>query len=280
MQHTTQTLTAPDGATLFAQAWEPDTAPRGVVVLVHGVAEHSGRYQHVAAFLVERGYAVCAYDHRGHGRSDGERAQIRHFNEYVDDLRLVFERVHAAHANTPLFLYGHSMGSIVALLFALRYQDELAGLVLTGTALRLPIRVPSPLLRPAGWIAKIIPGAAIIPAIVLSGLSRDSRVIEAYRTDPLVTTGRLKLGWSFALASAVAEVERRLPEIKLPLLALHGGDDPITLPGGADVVRERAGSNDLTVRVYPGLRHEIHQEPEQAQVLGDIAAWLDAHSGE
>lgn len=278
MQHSTQTLTAPDGVALFAQAWQPETPPRGVILLAHGVGEHSDRYQHVAAHLVARGYAVYTLDHRGHGRSGGERVAIRRLDEYASDLRLVFDQMKTVHPDAPRFVYGHSMGSIVALLFALRHQSELDGIIITGTALRLPISLPSALYRPAAWLARIVGSATLIPAIDLAGLSRDPEVIAAYQADPMIHSGRMRLDWSIAMATAAQEVERRLPELRLPLLALHGSNDTITMPAGADVVRQRAGSDDLTVRVYPGLRHEIHNEPEQAQVLDDIAAWLDAHT--
>lgn len=278
MQHSTQTRTTPDGIALFTQAWQPESAPRADVLLAHGVGEHSDRFQHVAAHLVERGYAIFTLDHRGHGRSHGERASIQKFDAYVSDLRLVFEQMQAAHPDTSHFLYGHSMGAIIALAFALRYQSELAGLITTGTALRLPMSLPPILNRPAAWLARIAGNAALVPAIELAGLSRDPQVIAAYKADPMVYSGRMRIGWSVAMVEAVREVERRLPELRLPYLALHGADDPITLPAGVEVVRERAGSDDLTVRVYPGLRHEIHNEPEQAEVLNDIAAWLDAHT--
>lgn len=280
MRHSTHTITAPDGLALFTQAWQPDAAPRALVLLVHGFGEHSDRYQHVAAHLVERGYAVFALDHRGHGRSGGERVSIRDFDEYVSDLRLVFEQMRAAHPDAPRFVYGHSMGSIIALAFALRHQSELSGLITSGTALRLPVGLPAILNRPAAWLARIAGGATLVPALELSGLSRDPQVIAAYEADPLVHHGRMRLDWSIAMARAVAEVEQRLPALRLPYLALHGADDPITLPAGADVVRERAGSDDVTVRMYPGLRHEVHNEPEQGQVLDDIVAWLDAHTGD
>lgn len=278
MQRTTQTITTPDGLALFSQAWLPDDAPRAVVLLVHGVGEHSDRYQHVAAHLVGRGYAVYAIDHRGHGRSDGDRAFIRDFQQYVDDLRLLFEQIRAEQPGAPVFIYGHSMGSIIALLFALRYQNELAGVITTGTALRLPINLPPVLAYPVMWLAKLAGRAPVIPPIELGGLSRDPQVIDAYTADPLVYSGRMRLGWSVALVRGASEVEQRLPELCLPIIALHGADDPITLPASADIVRERAGSDDLTVRVYPGLRHEIHHEPEQGQVLDEIAAWLDART--
>jgi len=275
--HTTGTLIAPDGLSLFTQAWQPEREPRAVVLLAHGVGEHSGRYQHLAVHLTRRGYAVHALDHRGHGHSAGQRVFIRRFDEYVNDLHAYFEQVRAQRPDAPLFIYGHSMGSIVALRFALRYQSALAGLITTGTALRLPVSLPAPVVALARRLAPFAGRVPVIAPIALDGLSRDPQVIADYQADPLVYWGRMRLGWSVELLDAAQEVERRLPELALPYLALHGADDPITLPEGAQIVRERAGSPDLTVRVYPGLRHEIHNEPEQAQVLDDIAAWLDAH---
>lgn len=277
MQHHREMIIGLGGLALFTQTWRPDRAPRGIVLLVHGVGEHSGRYEHVAAYLVERGYAVFALDHRGHGRSEGRRVSIRRFDEYVVDLRLYFEHIRARDPEPPVFLYGHSMGSIIALRFALLYQSELAGLITTGTALNPHLPVPRAVIPVARLLARVAGAVKVIPPIVLEGLSRDPAVIAAYRTDPLVYYGRLRLGWSAELYRAVREVNRLLPALHLPCLVLHGADDPIALPAGAGAVRARAGSADLTVRVYPGLRHEIHNEPEHAQVLGDIAAWLDAH---
>lgn len=277
MQHSTETFTAQDELILFAQAWQPEHEPRAVVLLAHGVGEHSGRYQHVASALTARGYAVYTLDHRGHGRSAGQRVFIRRFDEYIDDLSAYFEQVRAQRPGAPLFVYGHSMGSIIALRFTLRHQSALAGLITTGTALRLPVSLPAPVIALARRLAPFAGQIPVITPIALDGLSRDPQVIADYTADPLVYLGRLRLGWSVEMFDAVQEVERRLPELKLPYLALHGADDPITLPEGAEIVRERAGSPDLTVRVYPGLRHEIHNEPEQAQVLNDIVSWLDAH---
>ena len=276
VQHSTSTFSAPDGLTLFAQAWQPERAPRAIVLLAHGVGEHSGRYQHVAAHLVRRGYAVHALDHRGHGRSAGGRVFIRRFDEYTNDLLVYFEQVRMQHSGAPLLVYGHSMGSIIALRFALRHQSELAGLITTGTALRLPVSLPAPVVALARRLAPFAGQVPVIAPIALDGLSRDPQVIADYKADPLVHWGRMRLGWAVEMFDAAQEAERRLPELRLPYLALHGADDPITLPEGAEIVRERAGSPELTVRVYPGLRHEIHNEPEQAQVLNDIGAWLDA----
>ena len=224
------------------------TPRRAAVVLVHGVAE-------LRALPACRGVPgrarLCRLRVRSsrHGRSDGSAprsATLTSTWTTCASCRAGPRRARK-HAAVPLWAQ-HGVDRRAVVRATLSGRVGRAGPHRDRAAPADPR--PSPPLRPAGWIAKIIPGAAIIPAIVPSGLSRDSRVIEAYRTDPLVTTGGW-LGWSFALASAVAEVERRLPEIKLPLLALHGGDDPITLPGGADVVRERAGSNDSPCACIP-----------------------------
>ncbi len=277
MQHETGTFAGPDGVEIFTQCWLPDEGvPRAAVLIAHGYAEHSGRYAHVAAHLVERGYAVYALDHRGHGRSGGARAQVHDFDEYVSDLRTYFEQIRARHLNPPLFLYGHSMGSLIALLFALRWQDELAGLITTGTALRLG-GVRAWLVPAVKLLSQWQPGWSPIPVLEAAGISRDPAVIERYVHDPLVYRGPMRLGLAAALLRASRTCAERLGELRLPYLALHGGADPLTLPEGAALIRARSGSADTTVHVFEGLYHEVHNEPEREQVLTCVVEWLDAH---
>ncbi len=277
MKHQTGSFTGLENTPIFTQAWLPDGAPRAVVLLVHGYAEHSGRYAHVGAALSARGYAVYALDHRGHGQSGGERVQVRDFDEYVADLHTYYERVTAEQPGVPVFVYGHSMGSLIALLFALRYQDHLAGLITTGTALK-PAATNAALAGVVHLLARWWPASQIVPALAAGGISRDPEVVRRYDADPLVPRTRLKLGWTAAFTHAAHRCQAGLPALRLPYLALHGGADPITLPEGAALVRAASGSPDTTVKVYDGLRHEIHNEPEQDQVFADVLAWLDAHT--
>jgi len=277
MKHQTGSFTGSGNTPIFTQAWLPDGAPRAVVLLAHGYAEHSGRYAHVGAALSARGYAVYALDHRGHGQSGGERAQVRDFDEYVADLHTCYEGVIAEQPGVATFVYGHSMGSLIALLFALRYQDHLAGLITTGTALK-PAAANAALEGAVHLLAHWRPASQVVPALASSGISRDPEVVRRYDADPLVPRTRIKLGWAAAFTQAVHRCQAGLPALRLPYLALHGGADPITLPDGAAQVRARSGSPDTTVKVYDGLRHEIHNEPEQDQVFADILAWLDAHT--
>lgn len=278
MQHVTGSFRGLGDVSLFTQRWLPDGDPRAVVVVAHGIGEHSGRYAHVAQAMVERGYAVAALDHRGHGRSEGPRVQVDRFDDFVADLRTYFEAVRAAHPGLPVFVYGHSMGSLIGLLFALRYQDDLAGLVTTGTALKLVgiNAITLTLLRLAN---QIVPGARLIP-LGLSGargISRDPAVVAAYKADPCVVHGLLRVDMTLRVIEAGQQCIAGLPALRLPYLALHGGADPICLPTAAAIIRQRSGSPATTVTVYPDLYHEIHNELGQARVIGDMIDWLDAH---
>lgn len=275
MQHQTGSFTGLSHTTIFTQQWFPDQPPRAAVILAHGIGEHSGRYAHVAAHLTGHGYAVYALDHRGHGQSEGARVHVKRFSDYVDDLDTYFEQVHAAQPGLPIFVYGHSMGSLIALLFAFRRQDDLAGLITTGTALEIEganaARVVA--IRSA---ARVLPRFRPLP-LDPAGVSRDPAVVQGYRDDPLVFHGGITLRLLAEMARAAEECARRLPELRLPYLALHGSADPLCSPAAAEMIRAQCASPDKSVKVYPGLYHEIHNEPEQGDVFEDITAWLDAH---
>jgi len=275
MQHQTATFPGLHGFSIFTQQWLPDSAPRAIVLLAHGIAEHSGRYTHVAEAFTARGYALCALDHRGHGKSDGPRMHTDQFADYVTDLHTCFERIRAEYPNLPIFSYGHSMGSLISLLFALRYQDQLAGLITTGTAL-IPAGATPQAARMLKTISRVSGKLRLVPSVA-QNISRDPAVVERYLNDPLVTTGKLPVGAVVRLIGAAEQVTEQLPALRLPYLALHGGADLITLPDAIPLIRERAGSSDLTTKIYDKAYHEIHNEPEQAQVFADMLIWLDAH---
>lgn len=277
MHHTTGQITGQGGMRLFTQHWEPADPPRARIVLAHGVAEHSGRYAHVAARLVAHGYALHALDHRGHGRSGGARLRVRRFDDYVADLRAFAATVRERDPALPFFVYGHSMGALIALLYAARWGEGLAGLVVTGVPLRLGG------LNMATLAAiRLLHGARLgrvpLPALVAAGISRDPVVVESYETDPLVCRSRLSVGLVARLVHARDACLRALPDLRMPVLALHGGADPLCLPAGAELLRERCGAPDCTVTVYDGLFHEVHNEPEADRVLDDLLAWLEVHT--
>lgn len=276
MQERSGTLIGLGGLCLFTHAWLPDQSPRAVILLVHGVGEHLGRYHHVARSLVERGYAFYALDLRGHGQSEGKRGHVDHFNDFVADVRIYFEQIRAEHPGLPIFIYGHSMGSLIALLFAGSYQDELAGLITSGTALVLA-GINAAFKRLIGMLGRVTPDVSLIPLSPI-GISRDPDVVQRYIDDPLVYHQKLRVGLVAEMIQASEQAARLLPMLRLPYLALHGSEDPICLPESAEIIKQTAGNEIVTVKVYDGLYHEVHNEPKQDVVLRDIGEWLDSRN--
>jgi lysophospholipase len=271
VSHTTAFLAGQGGRRIFWQAWTPEATARAVVVLVHGAGEHGGRYEHVAARLVDEDYAVYAADHRGHGRSDGPRALVDRLKNAVSDLDRLVVIAASEHPGVPVFMLGHSMGGTIAVVYALDHQNRLAGMILSGPL--AAIDAPAPV-RAAGrvlsMLAPRLPMIGVDPSLV----SRDPEVVAAYRSDPLVHHGKLPARTVAELAAAIDRFPDRAPEITLPTLILYGSADGLCPPRGSDLLSERIGTPDKTVKRYDGLYHEILNEPEREQVLDDICAWL------
>jgi len=265
-------LGSADGTRLYWQTWEPESAPRAAVILVHGAAEHSGRYAHVAERLVAEGYAVYALDHRGHGRSNGRRAMIDRLDRLVDDLGLFVARVREEHEGRPPFLVGHSLGGAVSLTYAIRHGDTIAGLVVSGPAVATDA-VPAALKKVTAVLSTVAPN---LPAFKIEddAVSRDPEVVRAYQNDPLNFPGKLPARTLGEIMRAMDTIPRDAVALRTPLLLLHGGDDRLCPPEGSRIVHANAGSADKTLKVYDGLYHEIFNEPEQQMVLDDLVGWL------
>lgn len=264
------------GVELFWQGWLPAGDPRGVLLLCHGLGEHSGRYGTVVDSLVPEGWAVYGVDHRGHGRSGGRRAHLRRYADWLADFDVFRRAVVARHPGIPVFLLGHSMGGQIALAYALDHQADLAGLVLSAPALANST-VPKAavgVLRAVGRVAPMLRPAGIDP----SKISKDPAVYAAYRADPLVHHGRPTLGLSSAVVGQFEVLPERARDLRIPVLMQHGAVDAIVDPSGFRRLQAACGSPDLTVHWYEGLWHEIYNEPERATPLGDLRDWLAAHT--
>jgi acylglycerol lipase len=264
------------GVELFWQGWLPAGDPRGVLLLCHGLGEHSGRYVNVVDALVPVGWAVYGVDHRGHGRSGGRRAHLRRYADWLADFDGFRRAVVARHPELRVFVLGHSMGGQIALAYAIEHQPDLSGLVLSAPALANNT-VPKAAVGVLRAVAKVAP--TLRPAgIDASKISKDPSVYADYQADPLVHHGRPTLGLSTAIVGQFEVLPERARDLRLPVLMQHGALDAIVDPAGFRRLEASCGSLDLTVRWYEGLWHEIYNEPERDGPLGDLRDWLAAHS--
>jgi alpha-beta hydrolase superfamily lysophospholipase len=269
-----QTLLTEDGARLFARSWLPDR-PRAVVLLVHGLAEHSGRYEATARFFVAHGLAVHAFDHRGHGQSPGLRVHVASFEEYRRDLRAALSSARAAHPGLPLVLLGHSQGGLVALTHALRDPGGLAGLVLSSPFLGVADRSrPSPWLAVTGRLVALVRPRTLFPSGADPALlSRDPAVGAAYAADPLVSR-TVSAGWFRAAESAHVEAHARAADLRVPALVLYAGADGLVDPDATARWIAKAPSTHVEAFRYHGLYHEILNGPEGDEVRARMEAWI------
>jgi acylglycerol lipase len=274
VHHVEGRLAGVGGVELYWQGWLPDGTAAGVLLLCHGMGEHSGRYATVVETLVPDGWAVYGLDHRGHGRSGGRRVHVRRYADYLADYETFRRAVIARHHDVHPFLLGHSMGGHIALGYALDHQDALAGLVLSAPALAAPA-------LPRATRSAVMLAARVAPtlrrAVVdLSGISSDETVVAAYRADALVHHGNPTLALSVTLLLQMDRLLGRARELRLPLLVLHGTADRVCDPAGSRALEASAGTPDLTVRWYEGLWHEVFHEPGRERPLADLRDWLDA----
>lgn len=260
------------GLDLFGRSWLPDR-PERTVLLVHGWAEHSARYEHVGAWLAARGCAVHAYDHRGHGRSAGVRGHARRFEELLDDLEIALSRAREEAPELPIFLVGHSMGGLVVAVFAAERAPELAGVVTSGAALAVadsPSGLQQLLLR---LVARVAPRLRMDRPIRGDALSRDPEVGRAYAEDPAVLR-QMTLAMGAGFLSAVGRSAAAAGRVRVPMLLLHGGEDALCLPDGSRRFFEGLSDPASELRIYPGLRHEIFNEPEREAIFEDLLGWM------
>jgi alpha-beta hydrolase superfamily lysophospholipase len=269
-------LSAPGigGVDLFAQAWIPAAAPRAVVVIAHGLAEHGGRYATLAGELVERDYAVYALDHRGHGRSTGPRANVERFSYLVSDFSAFVGRCARQHLDTPVYVLGHSMGGAVAFASALRLQQHLRGLVLSAPALATGQVVPPWQEMIVRLLSVVAPntGAITLPA---TAVSRDASVVRRYVSDPWVHHGKIPARTAVELLEAMQGFPALAPGLRLPTLILHGTADSLVPLAATRPVYQLIPAQHRTLKLYEGLFHEVFNEPERATVTADLFSWLE-----
>ncbi len=264
------------GIDLYRQCWKPDGTAKCAVAIIHGVREHSGRYAPMADDLTPHGYAVYCFDHRGHGRSPGQRGHINAWHEYRDDTDAFVAQVRQDAPDLPLFLFGHSMGALIELDYLLFHPDAFRGAIISGAPLE-PVDATKPIqLAIARVLSRVRPTLSTTWKFGGAGVSRDPAVVRAYDTDPLVHNPS-SLRWGMEFLATIDRVKSRAAEIKLPVLLLHGGDDRIVSPNGSRHLFDQISSTDKELKIYPDRFHEAHNDIGREEVLADIVRWLDAH---
>jgi acylglycerol lipase len=261
---------------IYYQAWLPDGEAKAALQLIHGLGSHSGRYMNVVGYLVPRGIAVYGHDHLGHGKSGGARGMIERFEDFTGTIAPCRDKIRNRLPEKPVFLFGHSMGGLIATHQLIDRQSDYQGAILSAPALKIQEGI-SPLQIIASQIlARVAPRAGLL-RLDPNRLSHDPEVVNAYRNDPLVFHGRTPARLAVKLMNAMQQAAQRMETITLPLLIFLGSRETIVNPGGAQMLYDGAGSKDKTFRIYEGLYHETFNEPERARVLGDIAVWLESH---
>ena len=261
---------------LYWQCWLPDGKPKAILLVAHGLAEHSGRYKNLVDYFVPKGYAVYAFDYRGHGKSEGMRCYVGRFSDYLTDLKTFFDKVRKEQPDAKIFLVGHSMGATIGVPYAIEHQKELAGVITSGALLVASPTASPALIAIAGVISALLPkmGVTVVDA---STISRDQAVVDAYVNDPLVFRGKIPARTGAELVKMWKTLPEEMSKIKLPILIMHGAADQLSDPTGSKLLYERAGSKDKTLKLYEGFYHEIFNEPEHKRVMADVEAWLTKH---
>ena len=270
-------LRTPDGLTLVGEHHlRPD--PRADVVIVHGYAEHTGRYAELITALDAAGFACHLIELRGHGRSEGVRGYVHRFGDYLDDLDLFLGRIGEIQPPerpaAPRILLGHSLGGLISLAYVLRRPDAFAALAVSSPFLYPAIEAPALKVWLASLISRMAPTRLMKSEIASRWLSHDPAVVAAYDSDPLVFK-TLSPHWFFEVRQAQEDLFARAGEIHLPALFLLGDADCIADPARSRLVFERLGSTEKQLVAYPGFYHEILNEIERARVVRDLLGWLE-----
>ena len=265
------------GARIYWQCWLPGGEPKAAILIVHGLGEHSGRYGNVVNHLVPSGYAVYGMDHLGHGKSEGTREYVERFEDLTETLDRYRAVVQQAQPDKPLFLYGHSLGGLIGAYYDLDCHDGLAGAVLSGPLIRVPKNVSPVTVLMGRVLSRLLPKAGVVP-LDPTGVSRDPAVVDAYVRDPLVFHGKTPARLAAEMLRAMQRVTAEAAKITLPVILVQGSADRLVNPDDARFLHDAVSSADKTLKVYEGLYHEVHNEPERATVLQDIETWLETRA--
>ncbi len=264
-----------DGLDIFGQRWEStERSPKAVVCLIHGFGEHIKRYQHVAEAFGKDGYALVGADLRGHGQSSGKRGFTPSIEAFMQDIDLLVEQARKQYPNLPLFVYGHSLGGVLALNYGLRHKTTAKGFIVTAPSLYTSVEEQPIKVFMAKTLGALMPAITISTALDPADLSRDEKVVNKYKSDPLVHD-KISLGMAKAFIETNRWTLENASKFNTPLLLMHGKADHLAYPKGSQEFAS-ALKEKCTLMLWDNLYHEIHNEPEQNEVLKTMTIWMDA----
>jgi alpha-beta hydrolase superfamily lysophospholipase len=276
MKHFESSWQNRQGLKFHVQGWEPETDPKAIIALIHGLGEHTDRYGHVGEAFTRAGLALAGFDLRGHGRSGGPRGHFPSLQAVMRDISEFFTFLHGRYPqDLPFFLYGHSLGGLLTLAYALHNKPAVNGVIVTSPGLRSALQSQKFKILMARLLGSLAPGLTLSSGLDAATISRDPRVVEAYVHDPWVHD-KTSMGFGKAALEAIDFVFAHASEFPAPLLVMHGTADQLAFPSGSqDLVKLVPG--DVTLKLWDGLYHETHNEPEQARVLQTSIDWMNAH---
>jgi alpha-beta hydrolase superfamily lysophospholipase len=263
-----------DGLEMYSKAWMPSRKARGVVCLVHGVGEHIGRYQADGEALAERGFILAGFDQRGFGKSGGRRGHTPSLEAYFSDIDLFLTEIARRYPDQPRFLYGMSMGAVLVLAYTPLHQPAVAGVIAAAPGLKTALEEQKLKVFLAKLLGKILPTLTLSSGVNAQMLSRDPRVADEYTNDPLVHF-LVTTAWGKTMLRAIDLAFENGSRFPLPLLLMHGTKDEIAYPRSSQMFAELAPKGKVTLKMWNGFKHEMHTDPEKAEVFKVMLDWLD-----
>ena len=257
------------------QAWFPENKPKAILLIVHGIAEYSGRYMNLVNHFVPLGYAVYGFDHPGHGKSEGARVYVERFEDFTDTIKTYYDMIRSWHPELPVFIVGHSMGGLITVCYLLDHQQDFAGAVLSGPSVKVPDHISPVTIALGRILSRILPKFGIIK-LEADGICRDPAVVQEYLNDPLVCTGKVTARLGAELLKATERITSEAQKINLPVLIVHGEKDKLVECDGSRSFYEKISSTEKALKIYPELYHEVFNEPERELVLRDVENWTES----
>ena len=276
MKHQEGSFKGVRDANIYFQSWLPEGEPKAILLIVHGLAEHSGRYMNIVNHFVPLNYAVYGIDHLGHGKSEGTRVFVDRFEDYTKSLKAYSDMIRLWQPRKPIFLVGHSMGGLIGAVSLIDHQAELRGAVLSGAAVKVPSNITPATIIVGKMLSALVPKFGLI-GLDAEGICRDPAVVQAYVNDPLVYRGKTTARLAAEMLKAMQYVMAQAAKITLPIMLVQGSADRLVDPAGSQMLYDAVSSADKAIRIYDGFYHEVFNEPEHGKVLHDIEIWLEAH---